>query len=173
MYFFFLRRQAFLAKPMDVSASCAPQISTSSTHLLLSELEHMQRKSASRCQVWQMPLTSVVVLHLFICCIGDNKRKREVKRRQAAKRGIKKQKTRRVGVWTKWDPSTLHKMQRLASVEPSVPHLSKIMEENRERRESKESHFNHITCLAYNIQRFVRYSTGTSRLLEQTFQKVA
>lgn len=74
--------------------------------------------------------------------------------------------------WIKWDPSTLHKMQRLVLAEPSVLHLSKLMEGNREQRESEESHSNHITCSAYNIQRLIGDSTGTSRLWEQTFQKV-
>lgn len=136
----------------------------------------MQRKSASCCQVGQMPLTSVVVLHVFICCIGDNKKKRMqgVKRRHREQRA--NEKTGRCldckGLnWIKWDPSTLRKMQRLVLAEPSVLHLSKLMEGNREQRESEESHSNHITCSAYNIQRFIGDSTGTSRLWEQTFQR--
>lgn len=34
--------------------------------------------------------------------------------------------------WIKWDPDTLHKMQGLVLAEPSVLHLSKLMEGNRE-----------------------------------------
>lgn len=86
---------------------------------------------------------------------------------------------RRVGVWNrkglnwiKWDPSTLSTMQRLVLAEPSVLHLCELMEGNREQRESEESHSTRITCSAYNIQRFIGDSTGTSRAVGANFPKV-
>lgn len=45
------------------------------THLL-TNLKHMEGKSASCCQVGQMALTSVVVFDFFICCGEDGHKKK-------------------------------------------------------------------------------------------------
>lgn len=46
------------------------------THLLLTDLKHMEGKSTSCCQVGQMALTSIVVFDFFICCREDGNKKR-------------------------------------------------------------------------------------------------
>lgn len=62
-------------------------------YLLLTDLENMEGKSASCCQVGQMAFTSVVVFNFFICCRDGNKTKLVKHRVQMAKA-----KDKRVGV---------------------------------------------------------------------------
>lgn len=47
------------------------------THLLLTDLKHMEGKSAPCCQVGQMALTSVVVFDFFICYREDGNKKKK------------------------------------------------------------------------------------------------
>ena len=52
-----------------------------STHLVLTDFENMQGKSASCRQVGQVALTSVVVFDFFICCRGDENKKKKTEAR--------------------------------------------------------------------------------------------
>lgn len=67
------------------------------THLLLTDLKHMEGKSASCCQVRQMALTSVVVFDLFICC-RENKKKKRLGVRRRFKEGTVYTKKEGIGV---------------------------------------------------------------------------
>lgn len=97
-----------------------------------------------------MALTSVVVFDVFICCRGDEnkkkKQKQEVKRRSREGR----QEKTWVGVRMQGEKSDKvgleRTMQRIVLAEPSVFHLFKLMEGNRKQRETEELQSEWITC---------------------------
>lgn len=65
---------------MQVSKHLHVETEHLSTNLVLTHFQNMQRKSASRCKVWQVALTCVVVINVFICCRRhENKQKKKRK----------------------------------------------------------------------------------------------
>lgn len=79
-----------------------------------------------------MALTSVVVFDVFICCRGDEnkKKKTEARGEEEIQGGKARERT----------------MQRIVLAEPSVFHLFKLMEGNRKQRETEELQSEWITC---------------------------